>query len=331
MHALNDNEALADAAEVWFVRMTRDTPLSAEDDAQFKAWLDADPRHAQAYRQCQIAWLELGTAACAPEVLAMRSRALKVEAGSTRRRILLGLAGGGVAASIGGALWLGVGPSPARALITTSAGQRLTTPLPDGSEITLAPLTRVRLAFSDKQRTVILQSGQAYFEIAHDAARPFSVQAGDRVVTATGTRFQITLTGKDAEVVLEDGGVDVTRRGDPAGPVQRLSPGQRLWGPAAATRIETADVLASTAWREGRLVVRDRPLGEVVAAFNRYSGDRLVLGDPELAALRISGSFRYDGASEFALALENSFKVRTRPLGDNTWRIDTLEGSTTVQ
>lgn len=328
---LNDNDDLTDAADVWFARMNGGDPVSPEREAAFNAWLQADPRHAQTYRDCQKAWMELGLGGCAPPVLAMRSRALETAAGVGRRRMLFGLGTGIVAAGVGGAVWITAAPSPARALIVTTAGQRLTAPLPDGSQLTLAPLSRVRLDFTDRRRGLTLEAGQAYFEVAHDPARPFVVEAGDRRVTATGTRFQITLLGRDAEaeVVLEEGEVIVASRSDPSVAVRRLVPGQRLSGSKQA-RIDRGDVEASTAWRVGRLVVRDRPLDEVVAAFNRYSGDRLVLSDPGLGRMRISGSFRYDGAAEFALALEGSFGLRARAAGAGVWRIDPPDGAATV-
>ncbi|AQR61911.1 hypothetical protein BZG35_09810 [Brevundimonas sp. LM2] len=329
--ALNDNDDDSDAADLWFARMNSGDPVSPDLEAAFDAWIQADPDHARAYRDCQMAWMELGLGSCAPPVLAMRARALRTAAGPSRRRLLFGLGGAAVATGIGGAVWLGAAPSPARALIVTTSGQRLTAPLPDGSRVTLAPLSRVRLDFDDRRRGLRLEAGQAFFEVAHDAARPFVVEAGDRRVTATGTRFQVTLAGgrTDAEVVLEQGEVIVASRDAAFGVPRRLAPGQRL-SAAKRARVEPVDVETATAWRVGRLVVRNRPLSEVVADFNRYSGDRLILGSPDLGPIRISGSFRYDGAREFALALEGSFGLRVKGVEPGVWRIDFPDGVTTV-
>ena len=328
---MNDNDDQTDAADFWFARMNGGDPVSPEREAAFNAWLQADPGHARTYRECQMAWMELGLGGSAPPVLAMRARALKTAAGSSRRRLLFGLGGAAVATGIGGAVWMGTAPSPARALIVTKKGQRLSAPLPDGSQVTLAPLSRVRLDFTERRRGLTLEAGQAYFAVAHDPDRPFVVEAGDRQVTALGTRFQVTLSDSqaEAEVVLEQGEVIVSSRDEMFGPARRLAPGQRLSAFRQA-RIELADVETSTAWRVGRLVVRDRPLEEVVSAFNRYSGDRLVLGDPKVGGMRISGSFQYDGAREFALALEGSFGLRLQSVGTGVWRIDPPDRATTV-
>ena len=330
--SLNDNDDQTDDADLWFARMNGGDPVSPEREAAFNAWLQADPRHARTYRECQMAWTELGLGACAPPVLAMRSRALNTAGGSSRRRLLFGLGGAVVATGIVGAVWMSAAPSPARALIVTTTGQRLTAPLPDGSQVTLAPLSRVRLDFTERRRSLTLEAGQAYFAVAHDPDRPFVVEAGNRSVTATGTRFQVTLAERhaDAEVILEQGEVIVSSRDPAFGPVRRLAPGDRL-SARKQGQIEPVDVETWTAWRVGRLVVRDRPLGEVVSAFNRYSGDRLVLGDPKLRDMRISGSFRHDGAREFALALEGSFGLTVQAAGTGVWRIDPPDSTTTVR
>lgn len=328
---MNDNNDQTDAADLWFARMNGGDPVPPEREAAFNAWLQADPDHARSYRDCQMAWMELGLAGCEPPVLAMRSRALDTAARPSRRRLLLGLSGATVATGIAGAVWMSAAPSPARALIVTKTGQRLTAPLPDGSQVTLAPLSRVRLDFTEQRRGLKLEAGQAYFAVAHDPDRPFVVEAGDRQVTALGTRFQITLSDgqAQAEVVLEQGEVIVSSREESFGPARRLVPGQRLSALKQA-RIEPVDVETSTAWRVGRLVVRDQSLDEVVSAFNRYSGDRLVLGDPKVGGMRISGSFRYDGAREFALALEGTFGLKVLAVGTGVWRIDPPDKATTV-
>lgn len=329
---LNDNGDEMTAAEIWFARMNSGTPASHECEAAFHAWLHADVRHGQAYRECQEVWMELGLGAGAPRILSLRSDALRKASAPSRRHLLFGLGSGAAAAVAGAGVWVAAGPSAARALIVTREGQRLTAPLPDGSRVTLAPMSRVRLRYSRHRRALTLEEGQAYFEVVHDTDRPFVVDAGDRQVTATGTRFQVTLTGPgdraSAEVVLEAGGVDVASRTAPSKRI-RLKPGQSLSGHGNAS-VQPVDIATRTAWRDGRLVVQDRPLAEVVADFNRYSGDRLELGDEVTGRLRVSGSFRYDGAHEFALALEGSFGLRVRKIHAAAWRIDAPDSGTTV-
>ncbi len=320
----HDNDDHDDLAAYWFTRMNSGATPGLADETGFRAWIEAAPSNLEAYRQCQVAWRALEIDAGAPEVLTLRSRALKQEGGVTRRRALFGLTGGAFAAA-GAGVWVMSASSPARALIVTEAGQRMTAPLPDGSEVTLAPLSRLRLDYAPDRRSVRLEAGQAYFSVLADADRPLTVIAGDRLLTAGAGRFQVTLLDRGPDVVVEEGAVTVAHRRDGARILGGLAAGQRGVQDGVGLRVASADVESATAWRLGRLVVRDRPLSEVVEAFNRYSSDRLVLGDERAGKVRISGSFRYDGGREFALALASGFDLAVAPRPDGSWRIDAAD------
>lgn len=327
--ACNDDQA--DPAAFWFARMNGGCGPSREDEIDFRRWLDEDLENIRAYRSCQQTWRLLELDAGEPEVVALRSAALGPdERRFNRRRALFGLTGGAIAAACGG-LWVMTTASPARALISTRAGQRLTAPLPDGSEVTLAPMTRLRLDYADGRRAAVLEAGQAYFHILPHAGQPFGVRVGERVLTADQGRFQITYLDDQPEVVVEQGRLQVAdRRGE--GGVVRLETGQRA--DVRDGRLEKAgpaDVEAETAWRLGRLVVRDRPLREVVEAFNHYSTDRLLVEDQAAGEKRISGSFRYDGGREFALALATGFDLSVERAPEGVWRIRTPDETTTLR
>jgi transmembrane sensor len=324
----NTNTNAAAAAAFWFARMNSGVTPSAEDEAGFRRWLDSDPANERGYRDCQAIWRMLNEDAAEPEVLALRAAALGQCEPRLSRRAMFGLAGGAVAASCAG-LWVLSAPSPARALISTKAGQRLNVTLPDGSEVTLAPLTRLRLNFTGEKRSAVLERGQAYFQLTPDIARPFALRVGDHVLTADGGRFQLTLVDDGPDVVVEQGWLTVAERRGKT--LTRVSAGQKSGMTGAGLKAISADVEAETAWRVGRLVVRDQPLSEVVAAFNRYSVERLSIEDRAAGAKRISGSFRYDGGREFALALATGFDLAVKRTSDGVWRIRTPEGTATVR
>lgn len=327
----HDNDDHDDPAAFWFARMNSGAQPAFADEIAFRAWIDADPAHIEAYRQCQVAWRALGLDAGAPEILALRSKALKLENGAvTRRRALFGLTGGAFAAA-GAGVWVLSAASPAKALIVTKAGQRMTAPLPDGSEATLAPLTRLRLDYGEDRRRVRLEAGQAYFNIAADGGRALTVIAGDRVMTASAGRFQVTLLDHGPDIVVEEGVLTVADRRDRKKVLGLLGAGQRAIGDGSGMRVGDADVESATAWRLGRLVVRDQPLSEVVQTFNRYSSERLVIGDDRAGKVRISGSFRYDGGRDFALALASGFDLAVARRPDGAWRIDASEGTATLR
>lgn len=313
------NDDHADPAAFWFARMNSGGAPSPEDEVHFRRWLDEDPENGRAYRSCQQAWRLLELDAGEVEVLALRSAALRPEARRfTRRRALFGLTGGAVAASCGG-LWVMTAASSARALITTEAGQRLTAPLPDGSEVTLAPSSRLRLDYAADRRAAVLEGGQAYFHVQPGAA-PFILRVGGQVMTIDQGRFQTAYRDRQPDVVVEQGLLRVSDRRDPSA-MLLLKAGQGADARASELRVAPVDVEAKTAWRLGRLVVRDRPLREVIESFNRYASDRLVLADPAAGEVRISGSFRYDGGQEFALALASGFDLSVQRMADGVWRV----------
>ena len=221
--------------------------------------------------------------------------------------------------------------SPARALISTGPGQRLTAPLPDGSQVTLAPLSRIRLDFVGDHRRVAIEAGQCWFDAVPDPRRKFAVSAGKETLFADSGRFQVTLVDDVPAILVEEGVLTVAAKPGQAVTAIRLTRGQKASWTDKGLHIQPADVETDTAWRLGRLVVRDRPLSEVVDAFNRYSSERLVLSDAHAGTVRISGSFRYDGSRDFVMALASGFDLAVSQGDDGTWRIATSEGTATLR
>ncbi|WP_343685630.1 DUF4880 domain-containing protein [Asticcacaulis sp.] len=305
-------------ADEWFVRLNSGHPVSPQDEAAFRVWLSKDPLNERAYRDCQVRWTELAALGQSPELLARRAKALKAAAGTNSRRDLLRWAGGGLAAAVtAGVVYTGFAPSRAWAKYATGAGQRLTVPLPDGSELTLAPLSRARARFIDGGRIIELQDGQIFVRAARRPT-PLMVRAGDCVVTGSGCQVQVTLNADKTEVLVADGGATVKPQG---GRTRHLWSGQKLSGDLTTARIQAVDARTATEWREGRLVFSDQPLSDVVADFNRYSIEQFIITDPKLGELRLSGSFRYDGVEDFPQALESVLGLSVEPAGANRWRI----------
>jgi transmembrane sensor len=305
-----------DEAARWFAKADRG-PLTADDRKAFLEWLEQHG-NAEAYQQTADAWSTLGAAKNAQGLMAMRAAALRDASGVSRRRAIFGLAGAATAAGAGGVAVMMA--SAAGATIRTGAGERLTAPLPDGSSVTLAPLSTVRVQFDDKRRRARLIEGQAYFDVRSAPERPFQLVVGDEHAQGVGGRFQVTKQGETAQILIEDGALDVAAAGQ--GAPRRVTTGQMLSGPAGARPVVAADLDELTAWRDGRLVFSDTPLPQVAAAFNRYSSDQFALApDARLDGIRISGSFRYDGGREFANALRVGFGVRVRQVDKTTWEI----------
>jgi transmembrane sensor len=191
---------------------------------------------------------------------------------------------------------------------TTGAGRRLTVTLVDGTQLTLAPASHVRLA-SDygAQRRDVYLDGEALFAVSHDAARPFAVHARNAVAEDVGTRFTVrSYLGEPAvRVVVADGAVSL---GDT---LKRFRPGHVL--PSGTLgEVDKSGVTHVTAgvnvddyigWTAGRLVFHDALLSVVVSDLERTYNLEIRLADPSLATQRVTAVFGPEAVGQLAREL----------------------------
>ncbi len=211
----------------------------------------------------------------------------------------------------------GLSGSEGAADFATERGQRLTLPLPDGSEVTLNTDSAIDVDFDDERRIVRLLRGQGYFTVTADARRPFIVEAADRVITALGTEFDVRLDPGAVHVLLVTGRVRVGREegvvqaGSTLEPAIELHPGERLsMTLGMPPRIEHTDADRAASWRQGVIEFQNEPLYRAVAEFNRYATEPLTIGDPRVARLRISGAFRAGDPERFGRVVTELLPVR---------------------
>ncbi|RFC66517.1 DUF4974 domain-containing protein [Fulvimarina endophytica] len=173
----------------------------------------------------------------------------------------------------------------------TAAGQRDTITLPDGSTVAINTSTAIALDFSDGRRHVSLLEGEAFFDVVHDPAHPFVVDGPFAEVEVLGTAFGVRTDSERDTVVLERGSVLVSRRGEDA----LLEPGQMIMASAAGlSAVASADLDQSLAWRDGRIVFRDRPFAAALDDLERYYGGRVMLMTDRASGRLVSGHYRID-------------------------------------
>ncbi len=186
--------------------------------------------------------------------------------------------------------------TPAAREYTTTAGQRLSATLVDGTQLMLAPASRLSVPFDyGRGDRAVRLDGEAFFTVVHDPAHPFVVRAGNAVATDVGTRFDVRSYVADSavRVAIADGRVSL-HASTRLPPSEGDHPSVLAHGDVAivaSTRITVAhgvDVTALTAWTAGRLVFRDTPLRDAVVAMSRWYGVSVVLGDSRLAERRVS-------------------------------------------
>jgi transmembrane sensor len=242
---------------------------------------------------------------------------------ASRRRVLATAAALLFAVIAGWVLWL---QSSGSTYVTGVGGfQRVV--LSDGSVLELNTNTSVRVSLDASRRAVELLQGEASFEIARDATRPFIVAVGDTAVRAVGTRFNVRRLNESVEVIVNEGKVIVgpqealTRIEAPLPPSAPIVTAGHTAVARAATvtvnEVPPAIAARKLAWQERMLAFDGVPLVEVIAEFNRYNERQLVLADPSLAAIRIGGYFRPTNLQAFIDVLEEHFDIRatTAPAG----------------
>lgn len=243
----------------------------------------------------------------------------------SRRGLLIGLATAAAAVGVASTVALRLLGTVDR--YRTALGEARTVRLADGSLIHLNTNSSVEVALRDDIRSITLLKGEAQFDVAHDAKRPFIVNADGTLVRAIGTMFNVRLRADVTELTVIEGIVAV-RNGDSA--VRRIESGRSAAvrsGSIAVTHLEPAKIKQRIAWQDGMVEFDGDTLAQAVEEFNRYRATPLVIGDPAIASLRVGGAFRLDRSQDFVDALESGFGVRAVPGSDKSIILVSAEGS----
>lgn len=288
-------DPLYEAAATWVARLSS-TDVTGAERERFEAWRAADPAHAEAYAEMEALWRRLGHL---PDPRPRRG------GGKTLAGFVLALILGGAVASQSPLLdrlradyWSGVGEIE-RAILA------------DGSRVDLNTDTAIALRFTERERGVELLRGEASFEVAPDAKRPFVVRGGGVSVRAVGTRFFLRADGASSPVGVAEGRVAVSAAGRhaevSAGEIVRIGDDASL-SPAAA------DVERAMAWREDRLLFSGEPLARVLAELGRYRHGRILLLDRRFGERRVTGAFDPRNTDEALDVIAATMGVRIRRL-----------------
>jgi len=303
--------------------------LGPSDQAAFDRWL-AEPDNAQAFADAANVWNAIDQVSDRPELIHLRSSALETFRRANRGRWTRRIAPrwvwvGAVAASLVVALLTAILLHAPTHIYRTGIGERQLAMLEDGSKLSLDADTEVDVRFERGRRELVLVRGRAKFDVAKDPLRPFSVTAGDKIVVATGTAFTVEMLDRRVHVLLYEGHVAVldrkshapipradARPGPAAAADQMLTPGRELVMPvgAAVGTLEAADISQSLSWESGALTFDDEPLTSAVARVNRYSKEKLRVGDAGAAAAHVSGVFTAGDTSAFVEAVTVLTPVR---------------------
>lgn len=282
-------EQIDEAAIAWVARLDRHGG-APHLEAELAAWLAGDQRRAGALLRARAIWRSLDSALAA-EVPRERRRGMT-------RRFAAGGGAGLLAAGLAGA-WVMLREEP----MTTTVGEVRHVPLADGSAVILNTDTRMGVALRRDVRRVRISDGEAWFQVAKDAARPFVVEAGPVRVQAVGTAFSVRRLEGGADVLVTEGvveawlvGAEKDRTRISAGETAQVREGQAV----VASTSEGGEMDRRLAWRAGKIELEGETLADAVAQFNRFNRRKLVLQDPRLGGRRLYGVFRANDPEGFS-------------------------------
>ena len=302
----------------WCVRV-QDKDATDADRAALAAWLAEDQRHRRAYERVLKLWHMLGRLRIEDIDPGLRPPRAGVLARFGRARVAVAAM---LIIFLAAALllprYLPAPPQIAGDTYRTGVGETRDLDLADGTRVTLGALTELRVSISAAGRRVWLAGGAAWFAVAPDAARPFTVQAGALSATALGTEFAVRGNGGVSRVAVAKGRVEVaypllpglplpfkTRRLLAAGQKITVTPGRGL-SPVSAVLPQDVG-----AWRARRLIYEGATLAELVADANRYHPRRIVLADDArvLGQKTLTASFDANHIDRMLRLLARSYPV----------------------
>jgi transmembrane sensor len=215
--------------------------------------------------------------------------------------------------------------APVVTVVETASGENRDVSLSDGSVVSAGAQSVLWATLTRDSREVTLERGEAFFHVAKDPSRPFIVKVGTTTVAAVGTAFNVRRAGERVVVGVAEGIVRVeAHQQRTVMRTARLSVGQQLSIDAAdgSANIQTVDAIGIAAWRKGRLQYRNEPLRSVIADLTRYSARDIVIANPQIADLRITGTVFANDVDSWLQSLETALPVRVVRAPDGSARLE---------
>jgi transmembrane sensor len=311
-------------AAAWFNRLHR--PVTTGAVHEFYEWR-RDAANARAYADVEATWEATKRLANDPDIQAATAEALRRRPARARLRRpgLLGVGPFAIGATalaavaiVAVATWLF---TQMPTTYETRVGEQRLVVLKDGSRVRLNTNSRLVVRFSPNERRVVLSRGEAFFEAAHNAARPFIVEADGARVRAIGTKFDVRRDADAVKVTLLEGQVRVVRADHPAAAI--LNPNQQLTvTDAGLTAPRATDAREAAGWTSGRLTFHGIALEDAIAEVNRYAVHRIALAAPASVARQpLSGVFDTGDTGQFVSAIALEFDLTPTPDSDGAIRL----------
>lgn len=305
-----------EAASIWFARLMADD-VSESARAGFIVWLSESDANKSAYEDVCATWGEVdGLDEAVLAELSAKALPQTVDAENDRTTGFKWLASSLAAAAVLIAAFVGMPllntsmlntaqvEAPVEYAYTTAHGETRTVTLADGSEITLNTDTTIRTVFSDGTRKVTLERGEAFFDVARDETRPFTVGFGAGQVKVLGTRFNVYRKETGTQIFVEHGRVEVGSASTSDTRVLTVNQGVNLNHDGVLDAATAFDLEQAIAWKNGNFDFRNTKLSDMVTQINRYARLDVIIEDEAVKNLEIDGAFAINRIPELLTTLE---------------------------
>jgi transmembrane sensor len=303
--------AIRSQASGWVIARRASGGWTDHDQAALDTWLAESSANRLAYWRLDAAWSQT-------QRLSALHRPVAENLKPARMSKMLGAMIALIAVAVLGVVGAQYIRPSADKIYETPVGGRLTVALADGSKIELNTDTVLHLPGGAAARDATLEKGEAFFQIKHDANRPFELSVSGHRITDLGTKFSVHKDSGRIEVALIEGKAkiesdapDATRR------AAVLRPGDvAIATPGSLTVFKktVADLGNALAWRHDMLTFKYATLGEAANEFNRYNRTKIIIADSRTAKLTVYGSFPTKDVAAFADAIQVSFKLHVENL-----------------
>jgi transmembrane sensor len=308
---VNDDLRIAEEAAGWIDRINQ-FAIDVQSGNDFDAWMNADPRHREAYAELLALWHSdiLTQALSRADVPPAQSEALSSEPGSStpRWRIAPWL-GGALAASLLMLLLAVQGMSFRTYRTGPGAGERVQ--LADGSAVDLSGNAELQVRILPWRRSVTLGRGEAFFDVRHEAIRAFRVTSGSTTVSVLGTAFNVDRQDTNRTIIeVYRGAVELDVGASPHR-ILRKGEGARVVDGHISTQPSVSD--AGPEWKSGWFDATNVPLGVLISKVQRYSKRSIIISEKGLADIPISGRFHIADTDRVLAAIDSAYGVTPSP------------------
>lgn len=313
---MNEEAELSDLPEPqkaseWLL-MLKSNPDDTGLKEAFTAWYEQNPNNAVNWQKAVKAYKLLGNVPAKyeddwsePKVVPFSPPQDKASSFTSHRSIGSLLA---IAACLLLVISLGWMPGNTADYETRTA-ETLNINLPDGSQIQLAPESKLDVVFTDTERKVHLLQGHGFFEITKNPSKPFSVVARDAEVTVLGTAFDVGLNEASTHVFVKEGVVSVKPLSSSDRQILNIGDGLFISADGKLVQQKISPNYVSS-WRDNKLIVNDRPASEVIDTIKRYQNGIVFIADKDLVNQPVTGVYQLNNPDAALLAVARSIGAK---------------------